>query len=336
MQIILNKMEELFKVSTGYSYNGVIKTIGAIFSSIITEVYGKIDFVKKQSFISTADKDYLYLLTGKIVEPLMPVEAGGGVVFFGQDGTTIPTGTILEFENIGYKTLANVEISNGSAKVSCVCLEDGKRGNRLAGEELRIKNSIQGVDKCIVEIIRGGRDIESLEEYRSRVINFFKYVQSPFNKNNIRMKILENIRTIKYVWVKGGEYKEGQVHIYALNFEDNLRAEEENDIRQVISQIIPPHLKSDKVTIKKPKIENVTIRITELLPKNSEIVRAVEDEIRKHFDGDLFEKPIEKEGVESVVYRLDVNGVEVEKCRVDAGFDKKEETIYRIEKVIVV
>lgn len=140
MQDILEKLKTDFEYYTGGRYIGLVQAIGAGFASRLSEFASKLGFIEKQAFISTADKDYLYLHAGNLLEPKPSLIAEGYVVFFGQVGAIIPIDTQIQDDNNDFKTISqgeiiayeftgNVTVVDGVASLppntevpSCICL----------------------------------------------------------------------------------------------------------------------------------------------------------------------------------------------------------------------
>ena len=90
MKEILDKLKVDFEYYTGGKYIGLVKAIGAGFASRLSEFASKLGWIEKQAFVATADKDYLYLHTGHLLEPKPSLMAEGYVVFFGEVGKLVP------------------------------------------------------------------------------------------------------------------------------------------------------------------------------------------------------------------------------------------------------
>lgn len=122
MNNIFEKLKVDFQYITGYIYKGLIASLGAGFASRLAEFQSKLSFIEKQAFISTADKEYLYLKAGRMLPPLPPETAEGFVVFYGENGAVVPQGIELKDDNGTFKTLTEAEIStttlNGTVSVA--------------------------------------------------------------------------------------------------------------------------------------------------------------------------------------------------------------------------
>jgi uncharacterized phage protein gp47/JayE len=64
----------------------------------------KLRHIERQAFITTADEDALYLHGGELLELKAERTAEGNIVFSGQDGSVIPSGAVVKFNDIEYRT----------------------------------------------------------------------------------------------------------------------------------------------------------------------------------------------------------------------------------------
>lgn len=110
MDKILEQLRIDFIYYTGTKYVGLVKAIGAGFASRLFEFYDKLDFIKKQAFVKTADSDYLYLHTGHLLPPKSAETATGSVVFFGELGATITTAITIKDSKGEFRILSESTI----------------------------------------------------------------------------------------------------------------------------------------------------------------------------------------------------------------------------------
>jgi uncharacterized phage protein gp47/JayE len=104
MKEIFERLKADFEYTTGYEYVGLVKSIGAGFAARTHELMSKLRHIERQAFITTADEDALYLHGGELLELKAERTAEGNVVFSGQDGSVIPSGTVVKFNDIEYRT----------------------------------------------------------------------------------------------------------------------------------------------------------------------------------------------------------------------------------------
>ena len=122
MEEIFKKLKTDFEYVTGFIYKGLVQAIGAGFASRLSEFTDKLDFIKKQAFTATADKDYLYLDASDLLPPKPAEIAEGLVAFYGEVGGVIPASSELKDDDGVFKTKSDVTIAeltlNGVASVT--------------------------------------------------------------------------------------------------------------------------------------------------------------------------------------------------------------------------
>jgi len=381
MKEIWDKLKVDFEYYTGGKYIGLVKAIGAGFASRLSEFTSKLNFIEKQAFIETADRDYLYLHTGDLLPPKGSEVAEGFVVFFGDVGATVPLGIEIKDDNADFKTTsqgvvgvyefggnvsvvdgvaslpANLEVPscdcvvngvskratssneafsfeagglvdteavtvrvNKSGLVSVKCAEAGLSGNRSLSDKLKTKVTVQGLNKELgVVSIEGGKDAESVEDYRQRVKHWYANPQAPFSVNNIRAVLLEEVPTLKYVWVKGGEVEDGHVKVFVINKEYGLTAEESGRVVELVQGLRPAQMRPDYIETGLPIINTTDVVIENLSPSHEEMKEQVRKNIEFLFDTDMFERGMSHDEIESMVYRTELNGERVTSFDIHSG-----------------
>lgn len=111
MEDIFKKLKTDFEFITGFVYKGLVSVIGAGFASRLKEFADKLKFIEKNAFISTADKDYLYLNASTMLPPYPAEVATGVVVFYGSENSVIPAGSEIKDDNSVFKTISDATIS---------------------------------------------------------------------------------------------------------------------------------------------------------------------------------------------------------------------------------
>ncbi len=95
IELIEKKLKTEYEFITGLKYQGLIASLGATFASRAAEIDSKIDFYKKQSFLSTADIDYLAEHAGQLIIAYEALIAKGSVVFTGSVEAELEAGLKL-------------------------------------------------------------------------------------------------------------------------------------------------------------------------------------------------------------------------------------------------
>lgn len=125
MKSILSKLKSDFEYLTGESYTGLVRAIGMGFASRLSEFASKLRFIEKQAFVSTADRDYLYLHSGQLVPPYARGTAKGQVIFTGQATADFGAGIELTDGKNSYFTTARGEITRTILPLNTIAVKDG-------------------------------------------------------------------------------------------------------------------------------------------------------------------------------------------------------------------
>lgn len=108
---------------------------------------------------------------------IMSTPATGEVKIIGANGTLIKKGTIVISSQNEYRIIEEKEILNVSTIVKVEAVVPGTKGNCEVGEINRFKEDYIGLGSVTnLNKITGGRDEETDEELRSRLL---KYIQNP-------------------------------------------------------------------------------------------------------------------------------------------------------------
>ena len=338
MEEIYLKLKTDFEYITGYIYKGLVQALGAGFASRLKEFDDKFEFIIKNGFISTANKDYLYLSASELLPPKPSEIATGLVVFYGEVGAIIPSETEISDDDAVFKTISDVTISiltinstvvvadgiatvseanqltntqasiNGDTKQITIvdentiqfeagtlitsdaveiivnqalatanAVEAGTAGNRALNDVLKLKVTIEGVNQDLgVLAITGGVDEEDEEVYRQRVLHFKANPQAPFSEPHIIETIKENMETIKFAWVEGGEVVDGTVKVYAINYDYGFTGGEQTDVLAHTTAIKPANLDVASISVAVPTVNANDVTIQDLLPASV----GLQDEIR--------------------------------------------------------
>jgi len=119
-------------------------------------------------FASGASLDYLCKLIG--ISRRSATNSVGEQTFYGDDGTIIPTGFLVETEDeVQFYTTESGEISDGDVTLNIESVETGAENNIDAGFITEIVNPISGLDSTEnLVAITGARDRENDFELRQR------------------------------------------------------------------------------------------------------------------------------------------------------------------------
>ncbi len=152
----------------------VSKVYGRVLGGLAHGLYGYVQWAADQILPDTQDDDVL-LRHGSIfgVTRKEGDYAEGTLTATGTEGSTIDAGAIWQrSDGVTYETVEDAEISSGTATVSVRAGEIGTEGNTYAGETLDLVSPIEGVETsaAIDGSLVGGRDLETMDAYRARVL----------------------------------------------------------------------------------------------------------------------------------------------------------------------
>lgn len=148
-------------------------------------LYGFIDWVYRQSFAVTAEREALInkaSVYGLTIKPATFAE--GFVHLLGVDGTVIPVGTIIKrADGMRYEVDVAAVMVSTATDVHVKCLVAGISGNLAAGTPVTLESPIAGINSSATVAqtpvpgdIRNGIDEEDVEVFRAR---YFERTRRP-------------------------------------------------------------------------------------------------------------------------------------------------------------
>jgi len=160
MEDIFKKLKTDFEFITGFVYKGLVSVMGAGFASRLKEVADKLKFIEKNAFITTADKDYLYLNASTMLPPYPAEVATGVVIFYGAENGVIPTGSEIKDDNNVYKTISDAVITKLTL-TGTIIVNDGIAFLNVANQLTNTTVLINGASKQITVIDDANIQFES-------------------------------------------------------------------------------------------------------------------------------------------------------------------------------
>lgn len=153
----------------------VLNVLGKVHSGQTHGLYGYQKYISRQAIVDTADTTSLehwgkvWKITRKPAD-----KASGYVVFLGEEGTIIPSGTELSRANQAtFTTQESVQIIGGTVSVLIKANVAGDFGNTAENVEISLLASIAGVSATGTAGalgIAGGADIETDGALLSRIL----------------------------------------------------------------------------------------------------------------------------------------------------------------------
>lgn len=155
----------------------MVDVLGAVWAGAVHTLYGYLDWLAKQLFGDTAERESL-LRMAKLydIKPVAATFATGNVSATGEDDAPIPVGTILRLdENTSYRvtTAGVISAVTGSGTFPVKAVLAGSAANVPAGTVLTFESEVPGVNATAtvdVDGITDGEDEEGTEELRDRYL----------------------------------------------------------------------------------------------------------------------------------------------------------------------
>lgn len=154
----------------------------------VSEEIARLDLMEVQPIpdrvlLDTAEGEYLDRKALDYNETRNPAKAAtGNLLFTGEPGTAIPSGTEVLCGNLVFETIVAARISaDGYCEVGARCQTEGMEGNVAADTITTLRVAINGV-KSVTNTVAfgGGAQAESDESFRSRILEKIRqgYVDS--------------------------------------------------------------------------------------------------------------------------------------------------------------
>ena len=148
--------------------------LGKVWGGGIHELYGFLDWLARQLFADTAEREQLLRMASMYgITPVPAAYATGNVTATGTDGSSILAGAILRLDAAtSYAVVTGQVIASGTATLPVKAVLAGVLGNLSVGAALSFESPIVGVNTAAVVAsggLSGGVDEEGTEEVRDRL-----------------------------------------------------------------------------------------------------------------------------------------------------------------------
>lgn len=208
----------------GVLRRSVVGVMARVFAGAAHELHGFLEFLSRQVFPDTSELEYLER-QGSLydVNRKAATFATGNVELSGNDGTLIPTGTLLQrSDGARYETQADGTIASGVAVVAVEALDAGDDGNADALVVLTLVSPIAGANStAIVETggLSGGADQESDDDLRARVLARLQFAPHGGAADDYEMWAKE-VPGVTRAWVFPQELGAGTVTVRFVRDDD--------------------------------------------------------------------------------------------------------------------
>lgn len=228
---IYNQFYSRLKPLENTPKNDLVKVISEVESGIYHSILGDIDFLKKQIFPDTAEKDYLRAHWSDRVPPLYPATASGTIEIKGTAGVSVPSGSVWKSTQgkTYFTTNSYVIGSDGTVEAEVQAENMGADSNLSAGSKLTLSSNLIAYvesEATVKKNIAGGTDGETDENYLVRVMNYYKASVNG-KKGDFISWALESSSEVSLAWefknfnrfgaliitVLGGNYSSGFIEV---------------------------------------------------------------------------------------------------------------------------
>lgn len=251
----------------------LVKIISDVEAGIYFSLLGDIEFLKKQIFPDTAEKEYLRAHWADIVPPLYPETASGTLIVKGVAGVSLPAGCI--FSSPQGKTYSNYKSYiigiDGTVEIEVQAENMGSDSNLKSGSKLTLSsNLIANIESeaTVGKNIAGGTDGESDEQYLARVMNYYKNVENGKAGDFISWALASSSE-VSRAWEFKNFNRFGALLITVLGGNASIGFMEVSNIKHIqnyIEKVAPPVI----FTVKSAEIIEINISV-DLLPEEDTI-----------------------------------------------------------------
>lgn len=203
----------------------VLKVFARVFAGASHLLHGHLDWTARQVMVDTAEKEHLdRWATIWAISRKAATFATGTVLFTGNDGAVIPTGTLLQrVDGTRYLTQASAIIAGGAAEVAVSAELAGEAANEAADVIVSLVSPISGVVSN-AEIgaggLIGGEDEEDDEALRGRVLARLRAVPAGGAAHDYEAWALA-VPGVTRVWVRPGWDGVGSVGVLFVRDDDD-------------------------------------------------------------------------------------------------------------------
>ncbi len=282
------------EIQTAVLRRAFVRVIARVMAAAVYLLYGYIDWILKQLFPDTSEKEYLerqaYIFG---VSRKAAAFAEGEVIFTGQDGAIIPKSTTIQRDDsIKYETDEEISISNKEAHIPVICKSFGDIGNCEANTTLTLVSPIEEINsECTVSKkgITSGKDEESDDSLRKRLLGRIRNPPHGGSYNDYLAWTLE-VPGVTRAWIFPSRMGVGTIGItFVMDGNDNI-IPDNKAIQLVQDYIDEKRPVTAEVFVFKPIPVKIDFKI-KVKPNNQIVHIAIEANLR-----DLLGREAEPEG----------------------------------------
>lgn len=263
----------------------VLKVIAIICAAMADEILRRVEYLLKQVFPTEADEQYLIKHGNARNFPRKAAsKATGSATFTGcAPGSIVPEGTELKrADNVLYTTTGE----DGFITLDVIATDASDNGNADPGTTLTFSTPIQGVPTSGTVGsggLTGGADIENIEEYRARFLEFIRNPSTGGNKTDYVIWAKE-VAGVTRAWCYPVESGPGTVTVRFMmddTYPDGIP--NASDIAAVQSHIADLKPATSTLYVVAPVADPVNITFSRLSPATQAIKQNIEQNLKSLF-----------------------------------------------------
>ena len=195
--------------------------LARVHSGAVFGLYQYLAWQFAQLFPDTAEEDMLLRHgSSRGVARKAATQARGPVTVTGTVGAVVPPGARLATsEGLLFEAVDGAVLAAGAATFDVLAVDAGLLGNQIAATALQFVSPVAGVNSDAVVAaagITGGTDIESIDDYRARVLGRFRLVPHGGNADDYVLWAKEQPGVTR-AWTKRNWVGPGTVGVFVVN-----------------------------------------------------------------------------------------------------------------------
>lgn len=182
--------------------------------------YGYLDWIAKQAVPWTATDEWLAAwgaLKG-VIRKAPSAASSPSVIFTATGGSIIPAGTsIILTGGLTATTTADSVTTNDQTTAPAICTTTGSAGNVPEGTSVTLSSPVAGIQTIgsVSEPFTGGADIETEDDYRSRVLDTYQDSERIGTEADYKQWALA-VSGVTRAWVVRNGFGAGSVVVYIM------------------------------------------------------------------------------------------------------------------------
>lgn len=292
---ILERIQAEMDVAIPGGFSRLRQSVEGILARVVAmaahELYGFLNWMFKQVFVTTAEAEYLELHHGGTwgIPRKQATPATGTVQFTGTIGSVIPAGTVLKRgDNEQYTVDSEVTFTGATANVSVTASVSGINGNAGIGVKLSLATPVAGVQtEGTVQNdgsgsgLTGGTEVESDDDLRSRIL---ERIQKPPQGGSADdyVRWMKEVSGVTRAWAYPNQLGLGTVvGIFVMDNKSGTIIPSAGEVSDVQDYVDAPDRKpaTAEVTIVAPTAVPMNLEI-HISPSTAAIKVAIEEELK--------------------------------------------------------